>query len=240
MTVYAIVNRKGGSGKSTLATHVAGYLASQGQSVMLGDVDRQQSSRLWLSLRGQDRNPILGWTLDERNFARPPSGTQHVVLDTPASFQGVGLMKVALFADAILIPSTHTVFDRAAVSDCLAELRTLPRVASGKCRIACVGMRIDTRTRNAQALEAWAATQALDFRGTLRSTQTYCRLLEQGLTLFDFPPERVAHYTADWQRLIAWLDEIRTFEAPAPLTHRPVDLPDLSGAIRALSASKFT
>ena len=51
MPVVVIANPKGGVGKSTLATNVAGYWASQGHAVMLGDVDRQQSSRLSLSLR---------------------------------------------------------------------------------------------------------------------------------------------------------------------------------------------
>ena len=53
MPVVAIVNRKGGSGKSTLATHLAAYCANQGLPVMLGDVDRQQSTQAWLKLRQQ-------------------------------------------------------------------------------------------------------------------------------------------------------------------------------------------
>jgi chromosome partitioning protein len=117
MAVIAVVNRKGGSGKSTLATHLASYLADRGFEVMLGDVDRQQSSRLWLGLRPESRPPIHGWTIDDRNFARPPAGVKHVVLDTPGGFQGVGLMKVALYADAILVPSTASLFDRRAAAD---------------------------------------------------------------------------------------------------------------------------
>ena len=37
MPVIVVVNPKGGVGKSTIATNVAGYLASQGHAVMLGD-----------------------------------------------------------------------------------------------------------------------------------------------------------------------------------------------------------
>ena len=48
MPVVAVVNRKGGSGKSTIATHIAAWCANAGLSVMLGDVDRQQSTRTWL------------------------------------------------------------------------------------------------------------------------------------------------------------------------------------------------
>ena len=51
MPVVLVANPKGGVGKSTLATNIAGYFASRGHAVMLGDVDRQQSSRLWLGLR---------------------------------------------------------------------------------------------------------------------------------------------------------------------------------------------
>jgi len=46
MPVVLVANPKGGVGKSTLATHIAGYMASRGHAVMLGDIDRQQSSRL--------------------------------------------------------------------------------------------------------------------------------------------------------------------------------------------------
>ncbi|MDP1956682.1 MAG: ParA family protein, partial [Rhodocyclaceae bacterium] len=45
MQVCMIANPKGGVGKSTLATNLAGWLARSGQRVMLGDIDRQQSSR---------------------------------------------------------------------------------------------------------------------------------------------------------------------------------------------------
>jgi len=46
MPVIVIANPKGGAGKSTLSTNVAGYFASLGHAVMLGDADVQQSSRL--------------------------------------------------------------------------------------------------------------------------------------------------------------------------------------------------
>ena len=51
MPVVVIANPKGGVGKTTLATNLAGYFARHGHAVMLGDTDRQQSSRAWLGLR---------------------------------------------------------------------------------------------------------------------------------------------------------------------------------------------
>ena len=209
MAVIAVVNRKGGSGKSTLATHIASYLADRGCEVMLGDVDRQQSSRLRLNLRPEGRPPIHGWTIDERNFARPPAGVKHVVLDTPGGFQGVGLMKVALYADAILIPSTPSLFDRQAAAECIKELRTYPRVQLGKCRLAGIGMRIDGRTRNAALLEAWADGEGLAHLGTIKEAQVYARCLEQGMSVFDFPRNRaIEGFLLEWQRICGWVDEL--------------------------------
>ena len=216
MAVIAVVNRKGGSGKSTLATHIASYLADRGFEVMLGDVDRQQSSRLWLGLRPESRPAIHGWTIDERNFARPPAGVKHVVLDTPGGFQGVGLMKVALYADAILVPSTASLFDRRAAADCIKELRTYPRVQLGKCRLASVGMRIDGRTRNGALIDAWAVEQELEHLGTIKEAQVYARCLEQGLSIFDFPRNRsIESFLIEWERICGWIDEVLAAQTAA-------------------------
>ena len=69
MPVVVVANPKGGVGKSTLATNIAGYYASHGHAVMLGDADRQQSSRLWLGLRPPGARPIHGWNLDKDHVA---------------------------------------------------------------------------------------------------------------------------------------------------------------------------
>jgi hypothetical protein len=66
---------KGGVGKTTLATNLAGYFARHGHAVMLGDTDRQQSSRAWLNLRPESAPPISTWDIDADNIARPPKGT---------------------------------------------------------------------------------------------------------------------------------------------------------------------
>lgn len=217
MAVIAVVNRKGGSGKSTLSTHVAGYLASLGHEVMLGDVDRQQSSRLWLNLRPESRPFIHGWTIDDRNFARPPAGVKHVVLDTPGGFQGVGLMKVAMYADAVLVPTTPSLFDRRAAAECVKELRTFPRIAAGRCRLASVGMRIDGRTRNAALLDVWADEQGLDHLGTIKEAQVYARCLEQGLSVFDFPRNRaIEGYLIEWRRICDWIGATLALAEQAP------------------------
>ena len=220
MAVIAVVNRKGGSGKSTLATHLAAFYAGRGDTVMLGDVDRQQSTQGWLRQRAAralpHSAPIVGWAVDPRRVLRPPAGVRHVVLDTPGGLRGFDLARVAAFADVIVMPVCHSVFDRESAAECHAELKALPRVAEGRCKVVAVGMRVDARTRGAEALTAWAAKLGLPFPGVLREAQAYVRTVEQGLTVFDLPPSQAAPHVAEWQPIVDWI------EPALKALHRPV------------------
>jgi chromosome partitioning protein len=209
MPVVAVINRKGGSGKSTLATHLAAHFAHGGATVMLGDADHQQSTQTWLRQRrshqlGQ-RREIIGWNIDPRSFARPPSGIDHVVVDTPGGLRGLDLARVVMYADAILMPVCNSIFDRESAADCLAELRQLPRIATGRCKVAVVGMRLDARTKSAEHLQEWATKLGLPFIAVLRESQVYVRCIEKGLTLFDLPAMQVQADLAQWEPILNWL-----------------------------------
>jgi chromosome partitioning protein len=204
MPVIAVVNRKGGSGKSTFAAHVAAWCAREGHAVMLGDVDRQQSSRGWLRRRPAGLPGIAPWAMDQ-NTLRVPTGITHVVLDTPGGLQGFELARVVMFADAIVMPVCPSMFDRESAALCHAEISALPRVSSGRCRVGVVGMRIDGRTNGAEVLRNWADAIGAPFIGALRETAVYTRALERGLTIFDVRESQVAGDVAQWQEILGWL-----------------------------------
>jgi len=222
MPVIAVVNRKGGSGKSTFAAHLAAWCARQGHAVMLGDIDRQQSSRGWLKRRDAALPAIAPWTLDQKNVLRVPTGITHVVLDTPGGVHGFELARIVMFADAIVIPVCPSVFDREAAAACHAELMTLPRVATGKCRLATVGMRVDGRTNAGEMIKAWADQRELQLLGVLRETQLYVRSLERGLTLFDLPANQTMTDMAQWAPILDWLKPmLEPVAANDPTATRP-------------------
>lgn len=207
MSVIAVVNRKGGSGKSTLATHFAAVFANVGATVALGDIDRQQSTRAWLRHRKSsgERTRILGWNVDAKTFVRAPVGIDHVVMDTPGGLTGLDLARVVMYADAVVMPVSHSLFDRTSAADCLAELRTMPRVQSGRCRVAAVGMRIDPQADAAERLRAWAAEQRIALVAVLPQSHVYVRCVERGLTLFDVPQAQVEEELTHWQPLLQWM-----------------------------------
>jgi chromosome partitioning protein len=205
MPVVVVANPKGGVGKSTLATQVAGYFASRGHAVMLGDADRQQSSHLWLSLRPPQVAPIQSWALDDDQMAKPPKGTTHVVLDTPAGLHGRMFKDVLRVADKMLVPLQPSVFDifaTRAFLDELAEHRKAARV-----QVGIVGMRVDARTIAADKLHEFVDSLGLPVLGYLRHTQNYIHLAARGLTLFDVAPARVERDLEQWQGICRWLDQ---------------------------------
>jgi chromosome partitioning protein len=204
MPVVVVANPKGGVGKSTLATNIAGYFASQGHTVMLGDADRQQSSRLWLGLRPAAARPIASWDVGDDKLAKPPKGTTHVVLDTPAGIHGKALKQVVEIADKVIVPLQPSIFDIYATRHFLDELAQIHKVS--RKQIGIVGMRVDPRTIAADKLHEFVDGLGLPVLGYLRHTQNYIHLAARGLTLFDVTPGRVERDLEQWQAICRWLD----------------------------------
>lgn len=201
-----IANPKGGAGKSTLATNVAGHWATQGARVMLGDIDRQQSARHWLGMRSPLLAPISTWELEPEQPARPPRGTTHVVLDTPAGLHGKALEKVLKLSSRVIVPVQPSLFDMLATRHFLAELLAEKAVRKGKADVAVIGMRVDARTRAAAELERFFATFDLPVLAYLRDTQVYVQATAAGMTLFDLPRSRAERDIEQWQAIIDWVE----------------------------------
>jgi len=204
MPVVVVANPKGGVGKSTLSTNIAGYFASKGHSVMLGDADRQQSSRLWLGLRPESARPIRSWEVGDDRLAKPPKGTTHVVLDTPAGLKGTRMKDVLRHADKVIVPLQPSVFDIFATRAFLDEIRENRHAGM---QVGIVGMRVDGRTLSADRLRAFVESLGLPVLAYLRDTQNYIHLAAHGLTLFDVAPSRVEKDLEQWQGLCRWLDQ---------------------------------
>jgi chromosome partitioning protein len=203
MPVIVVANPKGGVGKSTLATNVAGCLAAAGHSVMLGDVDRQQSSRQWLAARPPGLRPIQGWEVAADDIVRPPKGTTHVVLDTPAGLHGKRLDAVMKIADRILIPLQPSLFDIQATHAFVQALRAQRR--GHEVQLGLVGMRVREHTKAVEQLLQYLSTLPVPVVAWLRDTQNYVQLAAHGLTLWDVAPSRVERDLEQWAPLAAWV-----------------------------------
>jgi chromosome partitioning protein len=204
MPVIVVANPKGGVGKSTLSTNLAGWLASRGHAVMLGDVDRQQSARTWLALRPAHLPKIASWDTHQDEIVRPPKGTTHVVLDTPAGLHGKRLDEVMKLADKVLVPLSPSIFDIHATHEFIRTLQAHRR--SEKVQIAIVGMRTREGTIATDQLRHFLEGLKIPLLGFLRDTQNYVHLAAHGLTLWDVAPGRFERDLEQWQPVLRWVE----------------------------------
>jgi chromosome partitioning protein len=207
MKVVVVANPKGGAGKSTLSTNIAGYFASQGHAVMLGDADTQQSSKFWLTQRPETLPPIATWEYqpDLVLTAKPPRGTTHVVIDTPGGIHGWRLQEVIERADKVLVPIMPSVFDMQASSQFLLQLVKITEKLPTQ--VAVVGNRVDGRTISASNLRKFVDSMDVQVLSYLRDTQYYLHMAAHGLSLFDITPSKVQKDLEQWLPICHWLDQ---------------------------------
>ncbi len=204
--VTVVMNPKGGVGKSTLATNLAGYYATRGKAVMLGDVDKQQSAREWLKLRPPQCAPIMSWEIERGRAAKPPKDASHIVLDTPAGISEKLLEQVIAPARRVIVPLQASMLDILATKHFLAQLAEDRAVRKSDALIGVIGMRVDTRTRAFDELQRYLDGLGLPVLGYIRNTQNYVQLAARGLTLFDIAPGRVQQDLDQWAPILKWLD----------------------------------
>ncbi|MDC8784303.1 ParA family protein [Roseateles koreensis] len=206
MPVILVANPKGGVGKSTLATNIAGGLAWRGHQVMLGDVDKQQSSRRWLAQRPAQLPWIQGWDFEGDLTVKPPKGVTHVVIDTPAGLDGKKLKALCKLADKIIIPLQPSMFDIQASFDFVRQLQEQEHKKHFP-TLGLVGMRVKEGTLSLDQLQQFLPRMNVPLIGFLRDTQNYVQLAARGLTLWDVAPSRVERDLQQWSPLMTWLEQ---------------------------------
>lgn len=204
MQSILIANPKGGSGKTTLSTNLAGYFAAQGESVVLGDMDRQQSSLSWLQQRTATLPTITAWDAREGDDFKPPRRLSRLVVDSPAGIHGKRLTLAVKQVDKVVIPVQPSVFDMWATEEFLKTVLEEKAVRKRRTFVAIIGMRVDPRTRAAALLDEFLARFDLPVLTYLRNTQNYMNVAAQGESLFDQPAWRVKKDREQWQPLIEW------------------------------------
>jgi chromosome partitioning protein len=202
MKTILIANPKGGSGKSTLSVNIAGFLAQRGDSVAMLDLDKQQSSALWLGMRDIQLPLIelLGDKKTEDNY-------DWLVIDSPAGLHGKNLAYALKLANKIIVPIAPSLFDLAASRDFLALLAEEKSIRKQQCGIGIIGMRMSPRTKAAQALEHFMGSFDLPILAYLRETQVYVNAAFEGKSLFDLPPHLAERELEQWAFLQTWLDQ---------------------------------
>lgn len=205
-TTILVANPKGGSGKTTLSTNLAGYFAVRGERVALGDMDRQQSSLTWLTMRPAELPAIVGWDARDEEDPKLPHKTSWAVVDSPAGMHGKRLAQAVKLADKIVVPVQPSVFDMWATEDFIKTVLEEKAIRKHRTFLAIVGMRVDPRTRAAAMLEEFLSKFDLPVLTYLRDTQNYMNAAAEGECLFDqHRNQRTERDFEQWQPLLEWV-----------------------------------
>lgn len=107
MQIIAIAMQKGGVGKSTLARSLAVAASRDGLSVLILDMDAQQSVSQWAERREADMPVVVFATENElpKKLAQARGVADLVIIDTPPARSTEAPAAVEV-ADLVLIPTT--------------------------------------------------------------------------------------------------------------------------------------
>lgn len=201
-----VANIKGGCGKTTVATHLAGAFANAGRATVLADVDRQRSSLGWIGRRpaGVPAVEGLDWSKDISGL---PRGAERIVIDAPAALKTKQVEALVDLADVVVLPVLPGAFDEHATRRFLGKLDEMKAIARRRKPVAVVGNRVRANTRAAERLDGFLDGVGHRVVTRIRDAQLYAEVAASGLTLFDLKGARHRDHRADWEPLLAWLDE---------------------------------
>lgn len=119
METIVLLSQKGGSGKTTLSLNLAIAATRRKKSVVVIDLDSQQSASRWSRLRKND-NPVIisghGPNVAELVERAKANGADLVVIDTAPKSESAALMAAKL-ADVVIIPCQPSSLDLDAIGD---------------------------------------------------------------------------------------------------------------------------
>ncbi len=206
MKTILIANPKGGCGKTTLTTNIAGHLARRGKRVAVLDMDRQQSSALWIEKRPESL-PQVRLMKYNQNSDKP---SNWLIIDSAAGLSGSNLaLSMIKQASKIIVPVVPSLYDLDASRQFLTELVEEKKVCNSNCDIGVVGMRMAPRTRASGMLEDFLDELALPVLAYLRETQIYVNAAFEGKSLFDLPRYLAGRELEQWIYMQQWLKNIK-------------------------------
>ena len=210
MRSIMVLNSKGGSGKSTVATSLASYYATQGNKVILVDLDPQASSLDWLKARPSGRSSISGINGALGQY-RVPRNADYVIYDTPAAVHGAELNALLRRAQSIIIPVLPSPIDMRAATPFVQKVLDNNRVARKEARVALIANRCRENYNIYHQLDSYLRkVRKAPFISVLRETQNYVRAAERGLGVFELPPYAVRKDLDQWDPIIRWLKSKRS------------------------------
>ncbi len=204
MRTILVVNPKGGCGKTTISTNLSGYYANKGIPVSLVDLDQQASSIVWSKIRSRNARVPEIEVLDS---VQESYTSKRVIYDCPALIPLDLVCDLINRSDVVIMPINPSSIDQWAVLKFVLDIRSLYR--ENKCKrinIGFVANRANTGFNSYRELKSFTEMMKMPLITSLRNSQNYVNVAEEGLTIFDMPNHIVAKDKEQWKALTYWAE----------------------------------
>lgn len=186
--IITVASFKGGVGKTTTAVHLAAYLQTFGQTLLI-DGDPNRSATGWAK-----RGDLPFKVIDERLAAKFAPNYQHIVIDTQARPEQEDLEALAEGCDLLVLPTTPDALSLDALMQTVGVLKSL---GASRYRILITRVPPKPRRDGEEAREMLTEAGLPVFKSSIRDAVAF-----QKAALAGVPVNKVS----DPRAKVAWRD----------------------------------
>lgn len=204
MKSIMVINQKGGSGKTTIAVNLAAYCAQRGYQTTLMDLDPQESSAQWLSVRPISKSKING--SKQFNKTLKKGKNRVVIYDVPAAIHGSRLENYIKKADMVIVPVMPSPIDMRAAREFIQRVRSMGPVIRNKIKVGLVANRCRAYTNIFSELDSYLLKEkGIKYITAFRDNTNYIKSARTGLGIFEMGESSTAQDREEWKPLVRWL-----------------------------------
>ena len=204
MKSIMVINQKGGSGKTTIAVNLAAYCAQRGYQTTLMDLDPQESSAQWLSIRPISKSKING--SKQFNKTLKKGKNRVVIYDVPAAIHGSRLENYIKKADMVVVPVMPSPIDMRAAREFIQRVRSMGPVIRNKIKVGLVANRCRAYTNIFSELDSYLLKEkGIKYITAFRDNTNYIKSARTGLGIFEMGESATAQDREEWKPLVRWL-----------------------------------
>jgi chromosome partitioning protein len=159
----------------------------------------------WLRVRPSAENKIQGFN-GLKGKIYPEADTQRVIYDAPARTDSAKVAKLIKLVDIVIIPVLPSAIDMRVAAAFVADITSRVRKNNAHAKIGVVANRAHNSYNSYKALANFLNALNVPFVGSIRSSQNYIKVADNGVGIFEMPATEVDKDMQEWLPILDWVE----------------------------------